>query len=275
MYYFKQFIKWLLSFFTVIGVICALHEFIGLTSWKVPNCIQENILLFSIIISTIYWYQNNKQKLKITKKINANRTKLTIMFGDLFTQTGWKVIGVNEYFDNKVDNSHVAEKSLHGQVLSNYWKNNEEQWYREVIEQANKQNIALPSVNRKSGKNIKFPIGTVIPIQQANNRFLFVSLSHTNINSLEAYSSIESLFISVQKVYQSARSVCASEPLNIPLLGAGLSRTGLSVYVIIDIIILLAIEETKKRGITQEINIIIPKHLHNEIDLDVIEKSWR
>ena len=100
-------------------------------------------------------------------------------------------------------------------------------------------------------------------------------LSNTNPQNCEAKASFHSLCQAIQACLDKARSVCAGIPLNIPLIGAGLSRTGLSYYMLINIILSIVIECSQQNGITSQINIVLPKHLRQEIDLNIIKQSWR
>ncbi|MGB7336941.1 MAG: macro domain-containing protein, partial [Salaquimonas sp.] len=41
-------------------------------------------------------------------------TEISVKFGDVFAESGWKAIGVSDFFDSIVDEDLVSSKSLHG-----------------------------------------------------------------------------------------------------------------------------------------------------------------
>jgi len=84
-------------------------------------------LLVSVVAGLVWFvidgfFVSGYLKRSITLASNAFDTRVTITFGDLFQEPGWKAISVNEYFDSTVDNNHVAGNSLHGMMLKRYWR---------------------------------------------------------------------------------------------------------------------------------------------------------
>jgi len=274
MYYIKQIFLLIPCFFTVLGGYCLLIEF--LTILDLQSYIPSRTLSILVVccLSGAYWFFCKKHKSRIGLKINANRTEISVYFGDLFKQQGWKAIAVNEYFDHLLDDMHVAKKSLHGKALQLYWANNAEQWYTSIIDFLCRHSISGSPVKRECGNSLQFPIGTTAALNHQNNKFLFFALSYTNIKNYEAQASLQSLCEALKGCLNRARSVCAGEPLNLPLIGSGLSRTGLSYYMLINIILSIVIESSKEKEITSEINIVLPKDLRHEIDLNVIQQTW-
>jgi hypothetical protein len=71
-----------------------------------------------------------------------------------------------------------------------------------------------------------------------------------------------------------ARSECNGYPLNIPLVGTGLSRSGIPPKYIIELLLISILRVSKEAEITKEINIVIAEKLFDEIDLNEIVKRW-
>jgi hypothetical protein len=71
-----------------------------------------------------------------------------------------------------------------------------------------------------------------------------------------------------------ARSECNGYPLNIPLVGTGLSRSGIPPKYIIELLLISILQASKGGEITKEINIVITEKLFDEIDLNEIVKRW-
>ena len=86
----------------------------------------SSYLLFSFILSIGFFFTDGiaiggflRRRVELFQGLFGS--KVVVMFGDLFQIPGWKVIGVNDFFDNQVDDKIVSSKSLHGIVLSKYW----------------------------------------------------------------------------------------------------------------------------------------------------------
>lgn len=96
---------------------------LGTVSMFYPNTIQENrvfIIIICIIMIigdySIRLYLANKLK-TIMLKMESKNMEITV--GDIFEQSGLKVINFNEYFDTQVDNKVISQNSLNGYFLQN------------------------------------------------------------------------------------------------------------------------------------------------------------
>lgn len=215
-----------------------------------------------------------KRKIRINS--NAIDVQIDILFADIFRQKGWQVIAVNEFFDSAVDDAHVSIRSLHGMMLNKYWSSNTQDWDRQIaaglasIEPVEK---VLSRLN--PGKSNKYQIGTTIATVVDDHKFLCVVLANTNIQTLQASACSEKLQKALRCMLTKARQVCSGDDLNIPLIGSGLSKTGIKQNIIIDLILLAIFEESRKEKISGTIRIVLPKNLRNKINLITIEKDWR
>ena len=214
-----------------------------------------------------------RKSIEITS--NAIDVQITIMFGDLFDQDGFKAVSVNEFFDSAVNEKHVASSSLHGLMLKKYWAGNTKDWDDQVAKDLSSIQPE-DSLDRPSpGKPKRYALGTTALVSSEKHDFLCVALAKTCLESLEASATSDELQYAVRGLLCKARSVCAGQPLNIPLLGSGLARTGIKPNIIIHLLLLAIFEESKIRKITNHIKIVLPKRMWNRIDLITIQRDWR
>ena len=267
--------SFLSSLNSILACLGTVSSFLAITSWCNVS-IPSNVLVTSIIFF-LWWLVDGLFVTKyLTYKVkvcsNSFDTKIVVKFGDIFNQDGWKTIPVNDFFDSKVDNHHISESSLHGNHLIRYWSSNIQDWDSQVSKQL--CDTEAEYIPRKTGKTRRYEIGTTAAVQSGPHSFLCVALAHTDINNLEAKATIENLIRAVQRLMKKARSVCAGAPLNLPLFGAGLSRVGLPVPVLIELILTLIVEETKQNKVTNEIRIILPTEKASTISLSTIKQHW-
>lgn len=199
-------------------------------------------------------------------------TKIAITFGDLFAQSGWKAIGVNDFFDSIVDGDLVSPKTLHGQVINTYWPEDREGWQQQI--NTSQTTKPLEKVSRAKGNERRFPIGTTAIATNGDQKMLFVALSKTDETNNVTTASAESLIRAVRGLLQRARAVCANEPLYIPLMGSGLGRVGIKNAILVDLILVAIFEETKQSKITGSITIVLPVDKKSEINLVNFSRDW-
>ena len=212
-------------------------------------------------------------KRKITILSNSFDTTITVRFGDIFSYHGWTAISVNDFFDSIVDDDLVSRRSLHGAAILQFWRGDSHSWERQVHDDL--ESLDYEYVPRKKGNRKKYSIGTTARASASHHDFLFVALSQTNIDDNVTRARVEDLLVAVRGLLVKGRAVCASKPLNIPLLGSGLSRVGIKSEILVDLILAVVFEETKLSKITDSIVIVLPMGRRAEIDLRAISRRWR
>lgn len=265
------------SIFTVLGAFwLVIDPAIGLTG-KSINLKYWQLLLFSAMAGILWmiidgYYISGFFRKSIQIMSNGFDTKIIVEFADMFCNNGWKAIAVNDFFDSIVDNKHIAERSVHGNVLKKYWGGNINDWDTQVAEQL--KTIDSTTVSRASGKQQRYDIGSTAAVTTGGNKFLFVALTHTDINTLQTKADSSDLNKALRGLLTKARSVCANEPINIPLMGSGLARTGIKSNILVDLILTAVFEETKFNKISDEIRIVLPTVKMSEINLISIKQNW-
>ena len=276
----KLFMQSLLAAFGLVWLV--LEAYYGLANTNAESRLEFWIfLVLSVVLGTSWFFLDGflfaghlKRSIEISS--NAFDTQIKILFTDLFKQDGWKAIPVNDFFDSAVDGNHVSENSLHGIMLKRYWGGNVTDWDNKVLS-------SLDGVQPKEsldsrpdpGKKNRYPIGTTVTASSDGQDFLCVAIANTNTENLQVSASSENLHEALRGLLQKARSSCSGDVLNIPLIGSGLSRTGIKSNIIIDLILLAIFEESKQEKVTNEIRIILPKQFRKKIDLSTIQKDWR
>jgi len=202
----------------------------------------------------------------------GNDTKITVKFGDLFSESGWKAIGVNDFFDSTVDEDLVSSQSLHGLVLNTYWRENKSDWDKQVASSLRVQQGHRES--RSKGNRLRYPIGTTARACTEGQKFLFVALGKTDTKDNVTSANGEMLIKAVRGMVAEARAACSMEPLVIPLMGSGLARVGTKNSVLVDLIITGVLEESRNGRVTGEIKIVLPEDKSRHINLKNHTRNW-
>jgi hypothetical protein len=260
----------ILSFFLSLTVIWAILEPFVTVAFSIDPEYKYYFLIALLIPAFIVSIVKLFPKDSITIELKNTNTKITLMFGDLFNQSGNIALGVNEFFDSELGKP-VSEETIHGHFISSTLGGRAEIF--EATVEAELKNTDSIHVTRKLGKQKKYEIGTTVPLEFGGKKYLLFALSKTN-EKHEAYTNPSILLKALDGLFTKARSECNGQILNLPLIGTGLSRSGITTNNIIDLILIAVLKSTKDSEITKEIKIVIRENLFNKINLNEIEKRW-
>lgn len=174
-----------------------------------------------ILFAFIYVFLWVKANLLDKMKLSINNSTVTIKVGDIFEESGLKVIAFNEYFDTQVDNKIISEKTLNGIYLKS--KIEDVNALDELIEQdehLNSDGIKIdPNKTRIQGKKDRYKLGTIFQ----HDEYLLTAFSkfdnknRANLHMNDYINFLLNFWNEVDIVYN-GRSIV------IPLLGSGLTR---------------------------------------------------
>lgn len=226
------------------------------------------MLLVGLIVGLRKVWKPSKIQIKIA---NCN-TVVEVVFGDLFEQNGLRTISVNDFFDSKLGKP-VSDKSLHGIFLQKCFGGHPDSFDRQLVEQLS--NAVGTNVVKSEGKDIRYPIGTTALINVNSDRYLLVALAKTDPATCKASADVTMMWDALHALWQRSRIECGGHPLNLALIGSGLSGLGLPTRDLLNLIILSAITETKAKEITQCIRVVLHKDRFDDLDLRDVKLHWK
>lgn len=204
---------------------------------------------------------------------------IKISFGDLFDYNGHKIIPVSRFF-KEID---IVETSLQNLLIQTYIKSNE------GLRGLDSYNFELASkladkphkkVYRKAlaKEEDYYALGTTIDIKLNENEYLLFSLTKTEQKGMipDDNCNVTILWRALEKLWEQAKEHSRGKPLNIPLLGSGVTGINLPPIKILELnllAILNAIIENKTLT-SNEIRIVLHPKYYEQIDLWKIKKNW-
>lgn len=209
-----EIITWGSVILTFLSVIIPFPE-----SWSRIWAVVSLAALF-IVVYIVVWIWANKKKSAI---IYLHGTRIQIQEGDLFAAPGKKLIPFNEYFDTKVGNGIIDEKSLNGQYLTKYATKAPAELYRSIISQLKTKGKKPVFVDesRTSGNKVKYELGTIF---DDGNNYLLMAYSRFDIDN-RAYLSQEDVLQCYINMWNEIDKIRGNDSISIPLLGgSGLVR---------------------------------------------------
>ncbi len=173
------------------------------------------LLLFAIFVVMLI-YANKKKR----KKFKINGTNINIFYGDIFKQSGVKIIAFNEFFDTKVDNKIISTKSLNGIYITQHSAGSE------VIDVAIDSEILLKKsivkenvIRQYGGKTTQYKLGAICPFGD----YYLLAFSHFDDDN-RAYISFEDYISCLMNMWNEIDKYYNGELLSITLLGSGITR---------------------------------------------------
>jgi hypothetical protein len=227
------------------------------------------LLLFALSFPIGVWRAMLPGRVRF--KIKNTNTLLDISFGDLFKAPGCKVIPVNEYFDSELGD-HVSARSLHGQLLRDYFGGHPASFNERVDEDLKTQ--ASEEVSRPTGRSRRYPIGTTAVVPARDQRFLLVAFCKTDLETLKAFADVPDLWAALSGLWRKARICAGGDTVSVPLIGGGLSGLGLPSSQLLQLLLISIVRENKREHIANEIQVILPDACLDEIDLRPIKDEW-
>lgn len=223
-------------------------------------------VILSIIIAIVRVYP----KITVSIPLKNTNTIINLKFGDLFSEDGVIAIPVNEYFDSEIGKP-VSEYTLHGYLITKVL-GGKRKIFDDAVEVSLSNTIFVEN-KRDIGKSKQYPIGTTASLEFGNKKYLLFALSKTN-NKHEAYTTPSLLLESLFGLLNTARTECNGRNLNIPLIGTGLSRSGIPPKQLIELILISILQATKEGEVTKIINIVLHDSFFDELDLARIKENW-
>jgi hypothetical protein len=208
---------------------------------------------------------------KIKIKTAQSDTIIEVLFGDLFVQSGIRIIAVNDFFDSKIGNP-VSDKSLHGIFLKECFGGSPLSFDQQLDEQL--KDVNGENVPEKEGKIKRYPIGTTAVVTVNIDKYVLFALTNTDATDCKASSDVTNMWYALHCMWQRARSESGGHEVNLPLVGSGLSGLGLPTRDLLNVIILSAITETKAREVTKKIRIVLHESRFEELDLRNVQSYW-
>lgn len=223
--------------------------------------------LTSLIIALIRVCPKNS----VSFELKNTNTTMSLKFGNIFDENGVIAISVNEYFDSEIGKP-VSEKSIHGHFIKNILGGKKEIFDKSIKESL--KNVASEKLKCEIGKSEKYPIGTTAVCEFGERKYLLFALSKTN-EKYEAYTNPSLLMQALDSLLVKARCECNGTKLLLPLIGTGLSRSGIPVNNIIEMIFVAILVASKQADVTKEICIVIDKSNFEKVDLKQIMDRWK
>lgn len=275
----RNIVRYLVSIVTGIAVVQSILSAIEMYAKGFNIPLWFYVISILVIGSVIFccnglWLEGYlRKKAKIT--IKSIGMEVNIKRGDLFKETGVIVIGVNDFFDTIVDNTHISSRSLHGMMILKHWGGNVRDLDSQI--QNGLASNVFEYVKRDGiAKEKRYPLGTSVLVKDSHGkRFLLVALTRTNAVTHRTHAELRDLYDAVKGSLTVAREIANGDPVSLSLMGGGNARIKAPEQALFNVMLSSILSEClENEKVSSQINIVLHPNSLKGLNLFAIEKEW-
>lgn len=249
--------------FAVVGTIVALIQSIVMFFPTQAHLLGGTSFIASLAISLVAGLVLTWPR-PIESDYSSPETKISVVKGDLFKQETNLVIGVCNTFDTEIP--HIIERaSLLGQAIDKLYGGSWKELDGE-LNAALRGKVPVGGIE-KSGKTVKYEVGTVVTLQNGARKVYFSAYADMDKDN-KASSEIETLTKSLFDLWAEVTTRGNGKPVSISPWGGGLSRISsvLPAQDSIRLIILSFMFCSRKQKVSDELRIVVPEAIFKRLD---------
>lgn len=172
--------------------------------------------LLTLIYFGVWIWSNNLNKIDI----NIEGSEVTIKVGDIFSESGFKAIAFNEYFDTIVDNKIISENSLNGVFINHHCSVQVSELDRHIDSYPFDESEKLGNnAERVVGKKYRYQIGSICVYKD----FLLAAFTKFDINNKAVLTMPEYLEFLIN-FWDKVNNVYGQKSVTTPIFGSGITR---------------------------------------------------
>lgn len=219
-----------------------------------------------VFASMVVAIAKNIPRTSLSRSFSSPDYTIEIKVGNLFDQPEHLVIGLNDVFDTELGEI-IKQSSVQGQFLDRIYSGDRARLDYEIDAALQPlQDKAQEDLDKKRGKQWRYPIGTTLVLGVEGRRF-FLSAYGRMGNDLRVKSTVDYIWLSLTKLWQQVRLRGHGKGVSIPIIGSDLARTGLSRMALAKLIMLSFAIAAKEGFVANRLTIMIRPEDISSVDL--------
>ncbi|KUO23349.1 hypothetical protein AVO51_17685 [Vibrio cholerae] len=173
------------------------------------------VLFFAVLYVYLWWRYNNLKNLNLV----IDGSKVSILTGNLFEQSGLKAIAFNEYFDTQVDDRIISKNSLNGIYINEHSSHSVDELDQIITDYLFEDGELIESGVERSGKSKKYRLGTICLVDD----YLLVAFSKFDSQNKAVLTMPEYLEFLIN-FWDSVNRIYSQKSVSVPIFGSGITR---------------------------------------------------
>jgi hypothetical protein len=228
-----------------------------------------------VVLSVAVALIRSRTREVVERALPPSDVRVMVRVGDVLKQHGNVVVGSNDTFDTTLRDDVISARSVQGQLLATVFGGNQTELDRQIEQ-------SLAGVDGKHDpaktfeKTERYPIGTVAVVRSGQTRYFlpaFAEMSTTKPANVKA--TVEGLQTSLVRTWEAIGTAGNREPVHAPIIGANLSRLGLSRTLLIEMIVVSFIAVVSKTGTSNSLTVWIHEPEATHVDMVALDEWLR
>jgi len=173
------------------------------------------IISFAVLYAYLWWRYNNLKNIKLV----IDGSKVSILTGNLFEQSGLKAIAFNEYFDTQVDDRIISKNSLNGIYINEHSSQSVAELDQIITDYSFEDGELIKSGVERSGKSEKYKLGTICLVDD----YLLAAFSKFDSQNKAVLTMPEYLEFLIN-FWDSVNRIYSQKSVSVPIFGSGITR---------------------------------------------------
>lgn len=225
-----------------------------------------------IAVSLIGSIWSTKPKFSFSAYDRISNSKITVKIGDLLNEDGNLAFGINDCLDTSLG-KFISQNSVQGQLTTKFYSGDCDAFFDALKKSATKLGIkSIKDATKKNGKCWRYPIGTVLVINQGS-RQVFPTIYATMKDNGMAESTMNEIWVTIAKLWDRVREYGNKSALSLPVFGTNFGRVrgGITFNSMVKLIVTSYILFARTQPITNELRLVIHKNDADKIDMVELE----
>ena len=254
-------------FFSVLGILMLTVEAIEYFKFFSFQLNDYGLPFLTAPLAVVIW--KRRPLSKICYQLPGRDVRIEIRIDDILNiKHSDIVIGTNTTFDTGISEGIIENASLQGKFTKQFYNNDIEHLDRD-LEKALKDTSAQ-NIQRNWGKNLRYPIGTVAKIAVKDQIFYLLAMAKLNNHGV-SQSNLNSIKLSLKKLWEFIGSHGELREIAIPLIGTGHGRLTQTREEIIKLIVESFNEASKLKRFSKKLIIVIHFNDYRYHNLNLLE----
>jgi hypothetical protein len=238
----------------------------GLYDLLFPNNLSKvgDPLVLAIVGVGVFFGMSRAWPRPVQAAFTSPRTKISVVRGDIFDQSGHLVIGMSDTFDTA--DGVIAQSSLQAQFLDTIFGGDVDRFDADLRQALS----SIPVVGRvdKPGKRQRYELGTVATLGGNSRRFFCVAYTRMNERN-EARATVDGVWTSLTSLWKAVCAFANGGVVAMPVIGGGQSRLSQSLSAT-DAIRLQALSfwlASREERLCKELRIVVRPSEYDQLDV--------
>ncbi|MEH0575664.1 DUF6430 domain-containing protein [Streptomyces sp. B21-108] len=214
----------------------------------------------------------------VSRQFDTPDICVTVQVGNLFDQPTHLVIGFPDTFDTDTTNNLViSQNSVQGQFQSVVYGNDLGRLDADLISAlAGTHSVSSESRSNKShGKLARYEVGTIATLGDPSRRYFCTAYTEMR-NNLVVQSTVDSLWKSLDAVWEAVYVYGQRNPVSIPIIGSELARIScLNRESLLKMIILSFVARSRQSPVCKELRIMVHQKDYRHISMLEVDAFLR